>query len=93
MSTEDQIRMRLENHFTIRNLEIVNDSKKHAGHAGDNGSGESHFKIIMTADEFSGLSRVQCQRMVNTLLEDLFMQNLHALSLQLSAPDQGASLN
>ncbi len=50
-------------------LEVVNDSARHKGHAGDDGSGESHFIIAISSGSFAGCSRIECQRMVHNALE------------------------
>ena len=69
-------------------LEIINDSAKHSGHSGDDGSGESHFTIIVESARFSGVSRLQRQRMVNAALGDIPGQRVHALAVKASAPGE-----
>ena len=69
-------------------LEIINDSAKHSGHSGDDGSGESHFTIIVESARFAGVSRLQRQRMVNAALGDIPGQRLHALAVKASAPGE-----
>ena len=69
-------------------LEIINDSANHSGHSGDDGSGESHFTIIVESARFSGVSRLQRQRMVNAALGDIPGQRLHALAVKASAPGE-----
>jgi stress-induced morphogen len=70
-------------------FEIVNDSSKHAGHAG-NPSGapdaETHFNLVIESSAFEGKSRVQQHRMVYELLGEEFAQGLHALALKTSPP-------
>jgi stress-induced morphogen len=66
-------------------LSVMNESHKHKGHAGDDGTGETHFHIEMVSQRFEGLSRIACQRMVYDLLEAELQTGLHALSLRLSA--------
>ena len=63
-------------------LEIINDSAKHSGHSGDDGSGESHFTIIVESTRFAGVSRLQRQRMVNAALGDIPGQRVHALAIK-----------
>jgi BolA family transcriptional regulator, general stress-responsive regulator len=63
-------------------LEIVNDSDKHRGHAGHDGSGESHFTVKIAAAAFAGQSRVARQRMVYDALGDLMHARIHALSIE-----------
>ena len=67
-------------------LEIINDSASHHGHAGDDGSGESHFTVIIEAAAFADASRVERQRMVNRALGDIPGERVHALAIQASAP-------
>lgn len=86
MGMEDKIRTKLTQSLKPISLTIVNESKKHKGHAGDDGSGETHFHVEVVSGAFSGLSRVACQRMVYTLLDEEFKSGLHALSLRLSPP-------
>lgn len=72
--------------FAPARLEVVNDSAQHRGHAGDDGSGESHFTIIIEADVFAGKSRLERQRMVNRALGDIPGGRVHALAIRASAP-------
>ncbi|MDO5667703.1 MAG: BolA family protein [Alcaligenaceae bacterium] len=63
-------------------LEVLNDSHQHAQHAG-NRDGANHFTVIMRSAKFDGVSRVQRQRMVYALVEDMMPFPLHALILKL----------
>jgi BolA protein len=62
-------------------LEIIDDSESHRGHAGHNGSGESHFTVRITAPAFAGQSRVGKQRLVYDALGDLMHSRIHAMSI------------
>ena len=75
--------------LTPEHLEVVNDSHLHAGHAGDDGSGESHFSVFIVSDAFSGLSRVERHRMVNSILDKHLSKRPHALSMKVLAPGEG----
>ena len=66
-------------------LEINDDSAKHAGHAGAAPGGETHYTVKITSPAFEGLSRVQIQRTVMMVLQQEFDTGLHALSLKASA--------
>ena len=72
--------------FEPTQLEVINDSAKHAGHSGDDGSGESHFTIVIEASAFADVSRLERQRMVNKALGDIPGERVHALAIQASAP-------
>ena len=76
----------LEQAFAPTRLEVINDSAKHHGHAGDDGSGESHFTVVIEAPAFAGMGRVERQRAVNRALGDIPGERVHALSIQASAP-------
>jgi BolA protein len=83
------IRRRLEEAFTPEHLEVVDDSGRHAGHAGASESGESHFNVVVVSAVFQGLSRVERQRRVNAALKEAFDGGLHALSIKALAPGEG----
>ena len=72
-------------------LEVINDSANHHGHAGDDGSGESHFTVVVESEAFAGKSRVERQRMVNRALGDIPGQRVHALAIRAYAPGEHAS--
>ena len=74
--------------FTPATLQVINDSAQHSGHAGDDGSGESHFTVVITAQAFAGKNRLQRQRMVNSALGDIPGQRVHALAIKASAPGE-----
>lgn len=74
--------------FAPQHLAIINDSHQHAGHAGHDGSGESHFTVEIVADAFAGQNRVSRQRMVNRALGDIPGQRVHALAIKAKAPGE-----
>ena len=82
-----EMERRLRDAFAPTRLEIINDSAKHRGHTGDDGSGESHFPILIEAEAFADASRVERQRMVNGALGDIPGDRVHALSIKASAPE------
>ena len=70
-------------------LEVRNDSELHRGHAGYDGSGESHFTVEIEAGQFAGMSRLQRQRAVNDALGDLLRERVHALAIRARTPGEG----
>jgi BolA protein len=74
--------------FAPVRLAVINDSAKHSGHSGDDGSGESHFTVEIESAAFAGQSRVNRQRMVNKALGDLPGQRVHALAIKARAPGE-----
>ena len=73
--------------FSPTRLEVINDSAKHAGHSGDDGSGESHFTLVIESESFADKSRLERQRMVNGALGDIPGDRVHALAIKASAPE------
>ena len=69
-------------------LVVIDDSARHAGHAGARPGGESHFTVEIVSANFAGLGRVARHRMVNELLATELKEGLHALSLKTFAPGE-----
>jgi BolA protein len=69
----------------------VDDSARHAGHAGAAPGGETHFTLKIISERFSGLSRVARSRAVHETLGEEFQTGLHALSLELRSPGEAGS--
>ncbi len=69
-------------------LDVVNDSHHHAGHMGDDGTGESHWTVVVESAKFAGLTRVERQRLVNAALADLLATRIHALAIKARAPGE-----
>jgi len=87
MSVENRIREKLTKAFAPQALEVVNDSDRHAGHAGSPGTGESHFTVKVVSAAFSGKSRLERHRMVNEALSEE-LGKIHALAITALAPDE-----
>ena len=84
-----EIDQRLRAALAPTRLTVINDSAKHHGHAGDDGSGESHFTVEIEAPQFAGMSRLERQRAVNAALGDLMRERVHALAIRARAPGEG----
>jgi BolA protein len=87
-SVAREIEQRLRAALSPTSLAVVNDSAKHHGHAGDDGSGESHFTVEIEAAQFAGMSRLERQRAVNAALGDLMRERVHALAIRATAPGE-----
>jgi BolA protein len=74
--------------FAPTRLAVINDSAKHSGHSGDDGSGASHFTVEIESTAFAGVARLQRQRMVNAALGDIPGQRVHALAVRARAPGE-----
>ncbi len=75
----------LNESFAVSALEVIDDSHKHIGHAGHNGKGESHFKVIISSSDFEGKTRIQRHQMVYAALKDL-IPPIHALQIKADTP-------
>lgn len=84
----DVIAERLTAALAPTKLLVSNDSHHHAGHSGDDGSGESHFSVRIESAAFARQGRVARQRLVNSALADLLATRIHALSIRASAPGE-----
>lgn len=82
MAVKDEIVERLTAAFQPSLLEVVNESHRHAGHSGDDGSGESHFRITIRAGVLSPMTRVARHRAVHQALGDLNAR-VHAIALDI----------
>ena len=87
-SRETRIRQILLQVFTPDDLDVVDDSARHAGHAGASPEGETHFNVRIVSDAFTGMSRVDRQRAINKALAAEFDTGLHALSIKAEAPER-----
>jgi BolA family transcriptional regulator, general stress-responsive regulator len=83
-----EITERLTAALTPTQLVVINDSARHSGHSGDDGSGESHFTVEIESAAFTGVSRLERQRLVNRALGDLPGQKVHALAIKARAPGE-----
>jgi BolA protein len=85
---EDRIRQKLAQGLQPLVLEVRNDSDRHSGHAGDDGSGESHFHVKVVSSLFNGKGRVERHRMVSDLLKEEMVHKIHALSVKAVSKDE-----
>ena len=84
----EEMRELLTEAFSPTQLEIINDSAKHSGHSGDDGSGESHFTVVIEAPAFAEMNRLARQRAVIAALGDIVGQRVHAVAIKAGAPTQ-----
>ncbi|WP_373353536.1 BolA family protein [Pseudoroseicyclus sp. CXY001] len=84
MDVEALMHQRLTEAFAPEALEIVNESHLHAGHAGDDGSGESHWRIVIGAPALAPLSRVARHRAVHAAIGEDVIGRIHALTIQIA---------
>lgn len=82
----DEMQALLTEAFAPARLAIINDSAKHSGHMGDDGSGESHFTIEIDAAAFASMNRLARQRAVIAALGDIVGQRVHAVAIKAGVP-------
>lgn len=80
----DSIEAKLTEAFAPEALEIIDESEKHRHHGHGIEGGETHFKVVMRAPAFNGMSRVARSRAVHGILEQELAGRVHALSLDLT---------
>lgn len=84
------IRERLIAALSPIKVDIIDDSHKHAGHAGARGGG-GHFTVTIVADAFEGKGLLQRHRMVYAALGNAMQSEIHALSIQAYTPQEAPS--
>ena len=88
---QSEIEERLRQAFAPSHLDVINDSAAHHGHAGDDGSGESHFTVVIESAAFEGKNRLARQRAVLAALGDIPGDRVHAFALKCYAPGEMAA--
>ena len=83
---EDAIRQALVKALQPVELEVINESHLHAGHRSSPGTGDSHFRVEIASEKFSGLRPVARHRLVNDALAHLIGKPIHALALKTTTP-------
>lgn len=82
MGMSERIEQKIREALPVSFLDVVNESAKHVGHAGDDGSGESHFKVVISSIALNGMPRVNAQRRIYQILEEE-MGQIHAISIKI----------
>ena len=87
MNRIEAIRERLNSQLQPAQLDIIDESHLHAGHAGA-ASGAGHFSVTIIADAFNGKSLIERHRLVYLAVDDLMKTEIHALSIKAIAADE-----
>ncbi|MEM7468841.1 MAG: BolA family protein [Pseudomonadota bacterium] len=85
-----QMRAKLEAQFTPVEMELLDQSHLHAGHAGAR-SGKGHFDLMIVSEQFRDQNLIQRHRAIYTALGDLMQTDIHALSINAYTPDEAPS--
>lgn len=98
MTKQQLLEQKLQSAFEPETLAVINESHLHAGHHHSDsqhhgvfdGTGETHFRIRIVSKDFSGKTRVERHRAINTLLKDELASGIHALAIEANAPEEAA---
>lgn len=92
ISRADRIRAALTQSFAPSVLDVQDDSAHHAGHAGAQAGGQSHYSVLLVSTAFAGVNRVARSRAVHAALAAEFgpaeQGGMHALALTLRTPEE-----
>lgn len=88
MTLTDWITQTLQERLHPSQLTVTDESEQHRGHGGWREGGETHFRVYIVSDAFTGKSRVDRHRLVNDVLKEAFDRGLHALAVQAKAPGE-----
>lgn len=83
MGAEDRVQRieaRLRERLEASDVQVVDESHKHVGHAGAAG-GAGHFRVTVVSPRFAGLSLVQAQRLVYEAVGEMMDDEIHALAI------------
>jgi len=88
MRTADIITDKLTRAFAPQSLAVEDESHLHAGHAGHRPEGQTHYRVYIVSDSFSGKTRLERHRLVNAVLAAELAGGVHALAIHAAAPDE-----
>lgn len=83
MGLDSEIRQRLSEKFAPTHLDVINESSLHAGHSGDDGSGESHWRVVISAVGFAKMSRLERHRAIHAAIGKDVIDRIHALAIEI----------
>ena len=81
MSKRQDIEDRLRDTFAPRELEVIDDTEGHRGHAGFTDGVESHFNVMVRSEKFKGLNRLARHRAIHSALGPELIASIHALAI------------
>ena len=88
LTIRERIIAKLTAAFAPLALEVIDDSARHAGHAGAREGGQTHYSVYIVSERFAGKSRVARHRLVYEALAAEFADGVHALALTTLAPGE-----
>ncbi len=87
-SVSKAMELALQAAFSPIRMVLADDSEKHKGHAGHDGQGESHFRLLIVSDAFEGVGRLERHRMVYKALELFLSGRVHAMAIRALTPEE-----
>lgn len=87
----DRIQAKLKEKLSPCEVQLKDESHKHAGHSGTHTEGETHFSLTITSPLFEDLNRIQRHQMVYDVLKDELAERVHALRIKALTPDESQS--
>ena len=88
MTRQNRMIEKLNRAFAPTHLDVADESRLHAGHAGHRAGGETHYRVHIVSAAFKGKSRIERHRLVNGALADEFAGGIHALAIDARAPGE-----
>ena len=83
LPTAKDLEARLRETLQPTELEVIDESAAHAGHAGAGAEGYgTHFRVRIASPQFAGKPRVARHRLVYDALQLFIAQGLHALAIE-----------
>jgi BolA family transcriptional regulator, general stress-responsive regulator len=89
MRTADLITKKLTEAFRPQSLTVLDESQQHEGHAGHRPGGQTHYRVYIVSEAFTGKTRLERHRMINQLLANELSEGVHALAIHAAAPGEG----
>lgn len=86
MSIQETIEKKIKEQLNITHLEVINESHLHAGHA--HGGVDTHFRVVVVAEDFVGKRKVARQQLIYKILDELINNPVHALAMQTETPQE-----
>lgn len=89
MAVKSAVISKLTSRFKPLSLAVIDESAQHSGHAAMKGlkAEETHFSVEIVSAEFSGISKLQRQRLVFSALSEEMSSSIHALRMTCRSPD------
>ena len=82
-----QIEAQLQEEFAPEQLEVIDESHLHVGHAGAR-DGKGHFRVHIVSERFQGLKPLARHRLVFAALQSMMETDIHALSIEAATPTE-----